>query len=266
MNLFNVFSEIQQLDADGVEKFAFSRRKMLKTTSIAVATSSFFFSSVVNKAFALEPAINDVLNFALLLEYLEAEFYNKGISSGLNFGTTKPLFEEIAKHENQHVAFLKSALGSAAIPKPEFDFTAKGMFPDPFTNYAVFLTLSQAFEDTGVRAYKGQAPNLVSNRDILEAALRIHSVEARHAAEIRLVRGLRPYASESETGGVPAAVYAGENNVNQAPGVDLISLTKAKLLFQNNVSNMRAERFVQESFDEPLTKEQVLAIAMPFVK
>lgn len=265
MNLFNLFSDIEKMDADAAEKFTFSRRKMLKTTSIAAATSSFFFSSVVNKAFALEPAINDVLNFALLLEYLEAEFYTKAINSGLNFGTTKPLFEEIAKHENQHVAFLKAALGGAAIAKPEFDFTAKGMFPNPFTNYPVFLTLAQAFEDTGVRAYKGQAGNLVSNRDILEAALRIHSVEARHAAEIRLVRGLTPYANEMDTGGVPAAVYAGENNSTQVPGIDLIALVSNKLLFQNG-SQMRAEKYVRESFDEPLTKEQVLAIAGPFVK
>ncbi len=266
MNIFNIMSDIEKVDADASERFTFSRRKMLKTTSIAAATTSVFFTSVVNKAFAQSNTVTDVLNFALLLEYLEAEFYMKALASNLNFGSNRPLFEEIGKHEMQHVALLKSALGAAAIAKPEFDFTAKGAFPDPFTNYPVYLTLAQAFEDTGVRAYKGQAGNLVSNRDILEIALRIHSVEARHAAEIRLVRGLTPYANETDTGGVPAAVYAGENNTTHIPGIDLIALTKPKLLFQDGGSQERTEKFVRESFDEPLTKEQVVAIAGPFIK
>ncbi|WP_428667670.1 ferritin-like domain-containing protein [Runella sp.] len=265
MNLFNILSDIEKIDVDANERYTFTRRKMLKTTTIAAAATSTLFAGVVNKAFAATPEINEVLNFALLLEYLEAEFYTKGINSGLNFGISKGLFEEIAKHENQHVALLKSALGAAAIAKPVFDFTAKGAFPDPFTNYPVFLTLAQAFEDTGVRAYKGQAPKLASNRDILETALRIHSVEARHAGEIRLVRELTPYANEgnngSGNGGVPAAVYAGENNIYHMNGIDLISLTTPKFL-----DSMRAEKVVRESFDEPLTKEQVTAIAMPFIK
>ena len=270
MNLFNIMSDIEKIDADANERFNFTRRKMLKTTAAAATASSFFFSGVINKAFAKTTDINDVLNFALLLEYLEAEFYTKGVASGLNFGNSRGLFEEIAKHENQHVALLKSALGGAAIPKPEFDFTAKGMFPDPFSNYPVFLTLAQAFEDTGVRAYKGQAGNLAGNRDILETALRIHSVEARHAGAIRLVRQLTPYANEgnngSSNGGAPAAVYKGENNIYQMDGIDLIPKVKAKLLVQNADSEMKAEKYVRESFDEPLTKEEVTAIAMPFIK
>lgn len=266
MNLFNIFSDIEKVDADANERFTFSRRKMLKTTSVAAASSSFFFSSVINKAFAQSNTVTDVLNFALLLEYLEADFYMRALASNLNFGSFRPLFEEIGKHENQHVALLKSALGTAAIAKPEFDFTAKGMFPNPFTNYPVYLTLAQAFEDTGVRAYKGQAGNLASNRDVLEIALRIHSVEARHAGEVRIVRGLTPYANETDNGGVPAAIYEGENNMTHIAGINLVALSQPKLLFQNDASQMRAMKFVRESFDEPLTKAQVEAIALPFIK
>jgi rubrerythrin len=58
-----------------------------------------------------------------------------------------------------------------------------------FTDYQQFLALAQAFEDTGVRAYKGQAANLMSKPDLLTAALQIHSVEARHASEVRRLRG-----------------------------------------------------------------------------
>ena len=80
------------------------------------------------------------------------------------------------------MAFLSRALGSAAVKPPKADFTAGGKYADVFSNFKTFLTLSQTFEDLGVAAYKGQAGNLKSNGDILTAALRIHSAEARHAA------------------------------------------------------------------------------------
>ena len=188
------------------------------------------------------------------------------MASGLIPESDKMVFMKIGEHEKEHVAFLKSALGDAAIGKPTFDFTAGGMFPDPFSNYQVFLTLSQAFEDTGVRAYKGQAPKLKDDKAVLLAALRIHSVEARHAAEVHLIRGLRVWASEMETGGVPAAVYAGENNIYQKEGIDLIALTYKDMYQSNGMDQMMTEKIVREAFDEPLTKEQVLAIAGPFIK
>jgi len=276
MNLFNLFSDIEKNDADADGRFNFTRRKMLKTTSMAVAGTTAFTALAMNKAFAADSSVTEVLNFALTLEYLEAEFYAKALASNLkddsNFMSYYGLFEEIGKHEREHVDFLKTALGSAAVSKPEFDFTAKGMFPNPFAkeNYPVYLTLSQAFEDTGVRAYKGQAANLMSNPDVLQAALQIHSVEARHAGTIRLLRGVTPFANEgnndSSNGGAPAAVYKGENNIYQVDGVDLISLTKPKLLEQGGNPEMMAEKYVRESFDEPLTKADVLAIVAPFLK
>ena len=96
---------------------------------------------------------------------------------------------------------------------------------------------------------------------MLTTALQIHSVEARHAARIRFLRaqvngvGQKPYITNSETGGLPAAIYAGDDNVMQG-GVDITTL----------VSGMGISRAaVTESFDEPLTREQVLAIAGPFI-
>ena len=80
--------------------------------------------------------------------------------------------------------------------------------------------MAQAFEDTGVRAYKGQAANLITTPDLLTAALQIHSVEARHASEVRRLRGLKGWISNDERGaGMPAAtqaVYAGEGVTMQA--------------------------------------------------
>jgi hypothetical protein len=127
--------------------------------------------------------------------------------------------------------------------------------------------VAQTFEDTGVRAYKGQAPNLISNNDYLTAALQIHSVEARHAAHLREMRkaanllvpagvDVKPWITLNQSGIATSAVqpsYEGEENVNQA-GV-LITNIGGK-----NVSAAAAS----EAFDEPLTKEQVFAIATPF--
>ena len=128
-----------------------------------------------------------VLNFALTLEYLESEFYTTGVGTpGLI--QDREVFEQIQAHEADHVKFLKAALGNQAVPKPQFDFTAGGQF-DTFHDYTTFLILSQGFEDTGVRAYKGQLGNLQPYDAYLTAAARIHSVEARHASEVRRIRG-----------------------------------------------------------------------------
>jgi ferritin-like protein len=117
-----------------------------------------------------------ILNFALTLEYLEAAFYAeaKGHFSG-KVGTFARI---VAAHEAAHVAFLKSALGSAAVKKPTFNF--KGTT----SNHAKFMATSQVLEDTGVAAYLGQAGNIKSKK-ILGAAGSILAVEARHAGWIR---------------------------------------------------------------------------------
>jgi len=104
-------------------------------------------------------ALTDALQLALTLEYLEDEYYRVGLAtSGLIPSADRIVFQQISKHETAHVGFLKSTLMSLGVspgPKPIFDFTAGGNF-QPFTYYAQFMTLEQAFEDTGVRAYKGQ--------------------------------------------------------------------------------------------------------------
>lgn len=171
---------------------------------------------------ALKSTLTDALQLALVLEYLENEYYSIGLSTpGLIPNTDRAVFMQISKHESAHVGFLKStltSLGAAPGNKPTFDFTAGGNFM-PFTDYNQFLILSQAFEDTGVRAYKGQAGNVMSNKVVLQAALQIHSVEARHASQVRRMRANKGWIELDNGGNMPSAtnpVYAGENNVNQA--------------------------------------------------
>jgi hypothetical protein len=168
---------------------------------------------------------------------------------------------QISQHETAHVEFLRAALGTSAIEKPSFDFTAGGQFASAFTDYMTFLALSQAFEDTGVRAYKGQAGNLLADDATLRAALQIHSVEARHAAQVRRLRGevagqsIKGWISGKESHGLPEAIYSGEENITPA-GASLDTISSLSGLPSSAKT---------EAFDEPLTKEAVLAIVQPFL-
>jgi hypothetical protein len=213
---------------------------------------------------ALPANIVDVLNFALTLEFLESTFYTMGLGkSGLIPASDIAIFQQISKHETAHVAFLQSVLGSSAVAKPTFDFTAKGKYADVFSNYDTFKAVSQAFEDTGVRAYKGQAPNLMSDATILTAALQIHSVEARHAAEVRRLRGLKGWITGRQND-IPGAdaVYGPGNPASQFPAEDNTVQDGINLA---SVITGCSPGAVSEAFDEPLDKGTVLAIAGQFI-
>lgn len=216
---------------------------------LAVASMPVAFGLMAKRAFAqgtgLPAGIVAVLNFALTLEYLEDEFYRLGLDSGVIPSEDEPIFTTISLHEAAHVALLTGAIttgGGTPVAKPTFDFTAGGAF-DPFGTYTDFQALAQGFEDTGVRAYKGQAGALIANDEILTTALRIHSVEARHASAVRRLRGRKGWITGNETD-VPALapVYAGEE-----AGAGVTTAASA------------------EAFDEPLTMDQVNAIAGLFI-
>jgi hypothetical protein len=124
---------------------------------------------------------NDVaiLKFALTLEYLEAEFYNQAVKNGALTGDVLAAAKIVQAHENTHVKTLK---GIVSVKKPKFDFG------DTVTDQGKFLATAQVLEDTGVKAYAGQAPNIFQ-RKVLIAATSILTVEARHAAHFRTLNG-----------------------------------------------------------------------------
>jgi hypothetical protein len=126
-----------------------------------------------------------ILNFALTLEELEAAFYREAVAGGALTGRTLRFARVTGAHEDAHVAFLRQALGSAAIARPQFNFMGTT------TNSQQFIATAVTLEETGVAAYKGQAP-LIETPAVLGAALTIHSVEARHAAWVRRIAGMRP--------------------------------------------------------------------------
>jgi hypothetical protein len=238
---------------------------------LAMASVPVALAALTRDAFAQAPAnIIAVLNFALTLEHLEAEFYARGIAGAVAGALTAAeltAVKQIGRHEAEHVRFLQrtiQALGGTPVARPTFDFTAgngsgTGPFAGVFTNRTTFLAVAQAFEDTGVRAYKGQAGNLMSNKTVLEAALQIHSVEARHAAQIRRLRGEKAFIQGRQNTLPPQAqaVYGGstpEDNTIQK-GINVANLP-------GNTGGVNA---ATRAYDEPLTREEVLAIVDPFI-
>jgi Ferritin-like domain len=123
-----------------------------------------------------------ILNYALTLEYLEAAFYKRAVDIGALSGEYERFAKVVAQHEAAHVAALKKALGSKAVKRPSFDFQGTTGDQAKFAQTAITL------EDTGVQAYQGQVGN-IKTPAILEAAVSIHPVEARHAAWIRSIVG-----------------------------------------------------------------------------
>ena len=191
----------------------------------------------------------DYLNFALNLEYLEANFYlfaatGAGLPSTMTGGTGTlgtvtggaqvmqstlttaqiDIINEIAFDEQQHVLFLRSALGSAAVAQPALNIgtafqalaTAAGIPGgatfSPYANFDAFLLGAFVFEDVGVTAYSGAAPLLTSASNLNYAA-GIQAVEAYHAAYVRTALTARAIAAAQATPPTPYPYLAYANQV-----------------------------------------------------
>ncbi|MEJ2882028.1 ferritin-like domain-containing protein [Pedobacter sp. GR22-6] len=281
MNIVNILDEIEKVDGEVYERLN-PRRAAMKDffnmgKKISLAAMPLALGSVFQKAYGqtLPTAVTEVLNFALSLEYLEYHYYNHALEAAplLIFPTTasRAAITTIRNHEKAHVDLLKGALGASARAEITYamtDFTAGGVFGNVYENYQTFLKVALAFEDTGVRAYKGQATKL-KGLDVLTTALQIHSVEARHAAHIRQMvaasvtgaSALKPWISLG-TGGVSNdtgisqvdAVYVRENTDVQAN----VTIT--------GIATGVSKAVAVESFDEALTKDEVVPIANQFLR
>jgi hypothetical protein len=211
-----------------------ARRDFLRGLGLGTAGAAALGATSFSRVGALAQQANldvAILEFALNLEYLEAEFYlraafghglsptllgrNPGrVTGGQMVSFSSPLVaayaREIAEEETKHVEFLRAALTAAtgsAISSPTIDFTES--FPtlgsaaglgsnfDPFKNDMDFLLGAYVFEDVGVTAYHGAA-TLITNKAYLDKAAGILAVEAYHAGLIRTVLFANGKGTETE--------------------------------------------------------------------
>lgn len=173
--------QLAAVEIEGLTRSSFILKGALVAGSVYGATA---VGPFVKTALAQGGDV-EILNFALTLEYLEAEFYVKGVALGLS-GEVLTVAREIGANEQEHVEALSSTisdLGGTPAKKPTFAF--------PIKDQKSFLALAQTLEDTGVSAYNGAAPGIQS-MEVLSAAGSIVQIEARHAARIRLINKKPP--------------------------------------------------------------------------
>jgi hypothetical protein len=179
---------VDQVDRDGALREAASRLprgRLLGAAAGAVAA----FGSVASPARGAVTAGDvAILNYALVLEYLQAAFYTETERVGAVVGQAARAVRVVGAVERAHVAAFRKLLGAKAVKRPAFDF--RGTTEER----QAFLKTAVAFEDLAVAAYKGQA-HLIESDAVLAAAIAIHSVEARHAAWMRHLFGIRPATS-----------------------------------------------------------------------
>ncbi|MCY7395210.1 MAG: ferritin-like domain-containing protein [Nocardioides sp.] len=253
------------------------RRVFLKAAGLAGvgAVGATALAGSAQAAPALSAAATDaaVLNFALNLEYLEAEYYNiavngVGLSNKLTggrgkkggvVGGSKVTFttpavanyaREIAADELSHVKFLRSALGSARVARPAINIresftaaaTAAGLITagqtfDPYANENNFLLGAFIFEDLGVTAYKGGAP-LITNKTFVEAAAGILAVEAYHAGIVRTVLYAKGLYTQADAISAARDSLDGKKNIDQGIGdagtANLVPTDRNGIVFSRN--------------------------------
>jgi len=327
MDFFQLLSDVEKADPEFLDRIN-PRRRVFKylgnagqkiTTAAVPAVLASFFNRAYGQSATYSGDVLAVLTLALQLEYLEYHFYNTALNiQGLIPSQETTAITTIRNDEAGHINALRAVLGSQA-PAPylvtDFDYSGGGptntgngpmknaLIPGATgnANGALFFAAGQAFSDTGQRAYKGGAPklNTPTTKDVLEAALNIHSVEARHNSHFRTVRraivasnigsatspAVFPYTDAPKSwisladGGGPKApdgsqpasrVYGPGAPPTAAdpklvdtyfPGDDNVSQAGANLTTLNATYTPAA---VSEAFDEPLDAATVKTIATMF--
>jgi len=189
---------LADLDRDGaireaVDRLERSSRSGFLSAAAGGMAAAMALGRPTPAAAALTRGDSAILNYALTLEYLQDAFYTEAERKGALAGPAARLTRVVGAVERAHVKALREVLGRKAVKRPFFDF--RGVTEDPPS----FVRTAVAFEDLGTAAYKGQA-HRIESREVLAAAVGIHSVEARHAAWIRYIAGSAPAAEAFDEG------------------------------------------------------------------
>jgi hypothetical protein len=196
-------SAVEQLTRDDVERKRFLKMtgKTIGSAAAASGLAAFIAAcgSSKSSSSASAPAAGTttaataagasgdlkIVNYALTLEYLEDQFYSKVVASGLFSGKTLSTLKTFGSEEHQHVLALEGVAMKLGTP------AAKPTGKFPLTSAASVAKLAATVENLGAAAYLGQAGSIQS-KEILAAALSIHTVEARHAATLNMLLKLSP--------------------------------------------------------------------------
>lgn len=267
MNLLHLLDTIAQVDTYAAGRTDSRRavfgRLLDAGRRVGTAAAPVLLTSVVNAAHArtqrTQATVVDALQYLLTVKQLGAAFYQGVTSPGLAFPPdTRQALDHIALDEAGHVQGLTTALVAlGGTPGPPSIYQFNRFYTDVFSNGLTFLAVAQAIEDLSVRAFKGAAPDLKPVPAMLEFALNIHSIDARHASHIRRLRGEQAWIVGSSTtvpgpvnslyqAGNPATLFPGEANTSQG------GLTAP---YAGN--NIPVTRYA-EAFDEPLDSAWVL--------
>lgn len=323
MDFFQLLSDVEKADPEFLDRINPRRRvfkylgnagQKITTAAVPAVLASFFNRAYGQSSAALTAPVQAVLTLALQLEYLEFHFYNTGLGiNGLIPSQETQAITIIRNDEAGHINALRGVLGSAA-PAPylvtDFDYSGgSGSGNGPMKNAlipgatgnangALYFAAGQAFSDTGQRAYKGGAPtlNTAATKDILEAALNIHSVEARHNSHFRTARraiaantlgsatapAVAPYDTAPKSwinlidnsgptapdGSKPAAkVYGAGNPPTGAPDASFPAddnTTQAGVNLLTGIGATYTAAQASEAFDEPLDPATVKSIGLMF--
>src|SRR5579875_855734 len=264
---------MENTETKAPERQESSRRNAILLGGAALAGALF-----AGKAQAATITDTDILNFALNLEYLEAQFYTIAttgmtleqvgvmtsggngsaagsvtVKAGAKVPFVTPFLQdfanEVAMDEQNHVNFLRGALGTAAVAQPNIDLlnsfnalaqaAGLGSSFDPFANETNFLLGAFIFEDVGVTAYQGAA-GLLASKTYLDKAVGIHNVEAYHAASIRTRIFQAGSAAQAASQAIAAtrAKLDGTNNDDIGVGVT----NGAATIVDNNANAMTYAR------------------------
>ncbi len=190
---------VQELAHDDVERKKFLKMagKSMGAAGAATALGAFIAACGSSSSSSSAPAAPatastasgsgdlPIVNYALTLEYLEADFYSKVIASGLFKGSVLSTLKQFGAQEQEHVAALQQVAMKLGTP------AAKPTGKFPLGSAAQVTKLAATVENLGADAYLGQAANIQS-KEILAAALAIHTVEARHAATLNTLLKMSP--------------------------------------------------------------------------
>ena len=205
--------EKHNINVPGAEALAqpHSRKNFFKALAVAGAGAAIGSTMFTSKAFAQSGGGDvDIANFALTLEYLEAEFYTLAVDSGVLTDASLPTITALRDHELAHVDAIIGLLegaGATPVEKPEFTFP-----PEALADEAAILNTAITLEPVGVGAYLGAAP-LIESPDILAAAGSIAGVEGEHVVAVNALLGVTPPANMA----FPAALTMDEVLAAVAP-------------------------------------------------